>query len=312
MMTLLQQQPLFDLHLDTFGLGYHVAVNGSRVVHDLDLKPGQFAATFPVNHWMHPSDNSVTVNIFPPGEGEPINPRSRLSLTLTIRELNQPEVEFSIPIFNFVAADLETDSETASSLASGHYTLNQTGLVADEQGTIKIDPISKTPRDDYDGAFSWQRDFVLENSLPLWRFFDSERLPNYYEYNDADYEVVLDELFAIYMKIQNALASGDIEPILPMFDERNRETDAAFYKTPGATAARLRELMLEDINSDDVDLARLLPDFLSITLEEGNMRLVSLMREGFTDAIGYNYKGGGSTNYPITLRREDGQWIITR
>ncbi len=79
MMTLLQQQPLFDLHLDTFGLRYHVAVNGSRVVHDLDLKPGQFAATFPVNHWMHPSDNSVTVNIMPPGEGEPINPRLSLS-----------------------------------------------------------------------------------------------------------------------------------------------------------------------------------------------------------------------------------------
>ncbi|MCP4475291.1 MAG: hypothetical protein GY821_12155, partial [Gammaproteobacteria bacterium] len=132
------------------------------------------------------------------------------------------------------------------------------------------------------------------------------------EYSEADYEVVLDELFAIYMKIQNALASGDIEPILPMFDERNRETDAAFYKTPGATAARLREAMLKNISSDDVDLAELLPDYLSITLEEGNMRLVSLMREGFTNAVGYDYKGGGSTSYPITLRREDGQWIITR
>ncbi|MCP4474432.1 MAG: hypothetical protein GY821_07670, partial [Gammaproteobacteria bacterium] len=202
MMTLLQQQPLFDLHVDTFGTKYFVEINGSRVVHDFNPSAGQFAATFPVNHWMHPSDNKIRVTIWPHGKGNPINPSSRLSLTLKIREHNHPEVEFSIPIFNFTAADLEAGSETASSIASGHYTLDKKGLVTDEQGTIEIGLISKNPREKYAGAFSWQRDFTLENSLPLWAFFNSELLPNYYEYSEADYEVVLDELFAIYMKIQ--------------------------------------------------------------------------------------------------------------
>ncbi|MCP4489586.1 MAG: hypothetical protein GY820_20060, partial [Gammaproteobacteria bacterium] len=201
MMTLLQQQPLFDLHVDTFGTAYFIEVNGSRVVHDFDSSAGQFAATFPVNHWMHPSDNKISVTIFPP-KGKKINPSSRLSLILKIRELNHPEVEFSIQIFNFIAADLETGSETTGSLDSGHYTLDEKGLVADDQGSIEITPISARFLKQYAGSVEYQRDFTLENSLPLWAFFNSELLPNYYEYSEADYEVVLDELFAIYMKIQ--------------------------------------------------------------------------------------------------------------
>ena len=89
-------------------------------------------------------------------------------------------------------------------------------------------------------------------------------------------------LFAEYRKVHDALAKKDIDAILPMFEERNRETDMAFYMEPGTTAKRMRESLmstLTDLKNGNLELLELGPRNVDYHLED-NKKIVSLRRTG--------------------------------
>ncbi|WP_188407564.1 hypothetical protein, partial [Agarivorans gilvus] len=126
-----------------------------------------------------------------------------------------------------------------------------------------------------------------------------------------DYDAVVNDLFVEYKKVQDALAANDIDSIMPMFAERNREGDAAFYYEDGGLEKMLNESMHEKINSSDWALSTTQPNEVGITLES-NQKLVSLTLDEDSNAIGFVNSNGTYSSYPMMFRRENGKWILTR
>lgn len=129
---------------------------------------------------------------------------------------------------------------------------------------------------------------------------------------DEQYFSALDHLFVEYKKIQDALSAGNVDSIVSMACERNRETDLAFYLESGTTERRLKASLEDAVQDDNLELAELIPDYVSIRVED-NRRLVRLIRGGETTAVGFNFKSfTGSQSYDFIFRRENGKWIVAR
>ena len=308
-MNILKQEPVFKLSINTFGTKYLVKVNGVTVLREFS-PDGQLTTTIPINHWMHPKQNHFTLYVLPENPGDDFNPHAYVELGLVITENTHRDQEYSLPILHFHGKGAASEQEMQTSMAPGLYDLGA-GVEEKDDGPIQITDLNKAPLADYESAVVYRRQMFAENSLPQWAFFTSDELPDYYAMPDEPFYEAMDSLLVPYMKVQNALASGHIAGILPMFEERNREIDTAFYLEPGSTAQRIKDSMEKNINNPELTLAELKRDYVDITLEE-NRKLVSLHREGFTSAVGFNFKTGGSTNYDMMFRRENGKWVLTR
>ncbi len=124
--------------------------------------------------------------------------------------------------------------------------------------------------------------------------------------------VARDELFIEYEKLQNALVRKDVDSVIAMIGERNREIDMAFYQADGTTEKKIRSSLENAIGDADMELAELSLDYLDIAVED-NHKLVSLVRGGDISAIGFNFKSfSGSLSYDFVFRRQDGKWVLTR
>jgi len=310
-MSLLQNKPLYSVKVDAVGAKYTIRVNGISILREINPR-GQIATILPVNHWMRSGENSIEILAFPDDKNEPFRRDFHLNIALLVRDYSDPDNEYTVATLVFDGKKDEDGSHTAQSSPSGIYASDK-GFEAHPSGDVEVFDVTTTPRDGYDGALDVERIINIPSSLPLWAFFNSDEIPDYNAIEDDDeYEKAFESLYNEYKKIQDAIANKAIESILPMFDERNRETDLAFYREPGTTAAGIREDLLEAAHRADLELVEL--DIGSVgPLVEGDSRIVSLRRNIFNPTIVLNFTEGiGSRRFPIYFRIQDGQWILTR
>jgi len=307
-MSILQREPVFTLEVDAANTRYFIYINGVSV-HKEFSNNGQLTTVLPVNHWMHPAENSVSVEIIPPSSGAPINPSARVKLGLRVHPSGEMHNAQTIATLHFDAAYID-ENPTAKSSPSGRFSSTH-NFEADDSGDITVSDVVMTPMKNYGGALRFKREMIVPSSLPLWAFFESDDLPDYDAMSDEDYDTAMEDLFVMYEKVQSALARGDIERILPMFNERNEETDKAYYLEPGTTAAGIKEDLMDSIANRELELAPLSTNDVAIT-RNLTRKVVSLTRRFDTSAIGYNVKGGGSESYNLIFRKENETWILTR
>ena len=302
-------KPVFELKLESFAVSHFIRVNGKTVFIEFDSF-GQTATTIPLNLWMKSGINTFGIEVLPDEEGEEFNPSSYILATIFVKEngIGQSERVFSL---EFKGGGVKSGNAMESSTPAGVYSSSKK-FGADDGGDIILSNIREIDIVDYKGAKSYGRDINIPSSLPLWAFFQSEDLPNYDEMPDDQYFPALDDLFIEYKKIQDALSIGDVDSIVAMANERNKETDLAFYLEPGTTQKKLKASLKDAIQDDNLVLAELIPDYVSIRVED-NRKLVRLIRGGETTAVGFNFKSfKGSQSYDFIFRRENGKWIVTR
>ncbi len=307
---MLKNKPIFDIKVESFGVSFYLKVNGVSIMKEMDSF-GQISTTLPVNHWMTPGENSIGIIVFPDEEGEKINPNSYVKMELWVQSLGGAAAGHMIASINFSGAGIEKDDATSESSSSGTLS-SEKGFLKDLNGDVDVKAITTKTTPDFEGVLIFNRELVVPSSLPLWKFFDSEKLPDYDEMSDEDYFAALDQLFVEYKKVQDALSVGDVESIVSMARERSLETDLAFYLESGTTERRLRASLKGAVQDDNLELAELHPDYVSIRVED-NRRLVRLIRGGETSAVGFNFKSfTGSQSYDFIFRRENGKWIVAR
>ena len=61
-MSVLHNQPLFKIHVDTYGTKHIININGVSVITDLD-QTGQSESTLPINHLMRSGLNTIEIYI---------------------------------------------------------------------------------------------------------------------------------------------------------------------------------------------------------------------------------------------------------
>ena len=107
-------------------------------------------------------------------------------------------------------------------------------------------------------------------------------------------------------------AHKNIDKIIELFSERNRELDAAYYYKPGTMKVKLSVSLTEAVNNPELKLSDLKTEYLGVYISSGR-KLISLKRDGAQSAIGFDDENsGGSDRYDIIYRKKNGKWLITR
>src|SRR5690625_598140 len=307
-MSVLNHKPLFNLNMEAADARYFIYINGV-VVYKEYHSHGQISMTLPVNHWMHPSENTMAIEVFPEYDGT-VRKSARLKVDLQVHSEDVAGPRHTIATLDFQQSYADEETPTKDSSPQGRFN-SVNGFELSDDGDVWVSEISAHPVAEYEGTVIYQRELKIPSALPLWAFFNSDDLPDYDAMSDDDYYAIRDDLYKSYKHIENAMKNGDIDSILPLFSERSSEIDAAFYFEPGTTQQTLRRSMERIVTSDEHTLLELRPANVIITPEE-NRKLVSLTREAETAAIVYNITGGGSERFHLIFRKQDGEWILTR
>lgn len=308
--SILRNKPVFTLDIHAYNVSFFVSINGVAAYREFD-HDGQVTLTVPVNHYMHPEENRLALEVTPPDEGAPFQTNSNVKVDLNVHEHGDRSNKHRIATLTFEEKHISDGNPNINSSPADRYS-SATGFKPDPQGDVKIEKITTTPRAGYEGALVYERRMTIPNSLPLWAFFNSDDLPNYYTVSDEEYYKALDELVEQYRIIEDVLKGGDVEEIMPFLAERNNETDAAFYFEPGTTEQGIRKDLLASASDKNLELLTLEARSLGIMPEE-NGKIVSLHRADMGPAIALNLiEGRGAYMYPAFFRRENGEWILTR
>ena len=301
-MSILNQKPVFTIDLHAEGTRFQLYLN-SVLVEVQNHSGGQSTYEIPVNHWMRSGKNTLDLIVYPNNKGEDIQPSAVIKSILQVHNFGEQEKHtlggFAFNGANYKEATLDKayqrEVEDFTQVVTGGISVSELGMIEDAP---------------FDGARKYALTFDIPSSIPLWAFFNSDELPNSNTLNDEDYYAVSEELYVILRNLHNHLEQGKVDEVMPLFDERNRETDLAFYKEEGQTERELHSDFTNDIPT--LNMIELDPRS-SLYTSEKNMKLASNFRNGRKNAISGNLKSGpGNLSFPIMFRKQDGKWIITR
>jgi hypothetical protein len=304
--SILNEKPVFELKIYSFGTRYEILVNGITA-HVDDEGEGQVTLKLPVNHWMKSGQNTLELSVYPDAEGTSINEESKVNVELYVRNAGEKE-GYRIGGFAFKGiGHLDKTSYEG-------YRLNPETFERNDEGIIEASDVTEIEDTVFDGVYEFSQTFDIPNNLPLWKFFESDDVPEIV-YED---ESRRDEFWTfskqmvkdLLAPIQEAILMGNLDSVMPLFEERNRETDQAFYKEAGTTEKELRYAFTKNV--EKINLKPLTEKLIGYEYEKG-LKLAGLYGGGRKGAIGGDYKNGsGSLSFPIIFRLEDGEWIITR
>ena len=317
-MSLLFKKPVYRLKVEAFGVSNYIEVNGVIVTFDTGSW-GQTTVTLPVNHLMRSGENTIAFDVLPPKRGEQINPNSHVKIALTVCELTDQKNIYTVATLHFHGTADANKSHTGGSSPSGVFNSTK-GFAPDKDGDVQVFDVTAVARPSYANSWTYTRKIDIPSSLPLWAFFNSEEMPDYQVNLKTDEELdrAIAPLYAEYQKVYGALEKHNVDAIMPMFAERNRELDMAFYLEPGTMEAELRDAFastIKDMKEGNQELVGLRIRSVGFQLET-NKKIASLIRRGMEPAIIINYvnklDGVGSERYPMFFRYQNGKYILTR
>ena len=308
-MSILKKQPVFTVKINTYGVKYILKLNGVTLLRETSSE-SQLTTTLPVNHWMKSGENIMEVQIRPPQKGQEFNPNAKVEYELLVNENSTPDKIYTISNILISGASANNHKTDVSSASGKYDSLNN--FIPSKEGDVSISDISVKEIAKYKGGLTIHRNLNIPSSLPLWRFFNSDDVPNLEAMSDKDYYNELDILLKEYSKVQKAIENNEISSVIPLFNERNSETDTAFYLNKGETEQGIRESLETTANDSGMEILPLSRENVSFTIEQ-NRKLARLSRKGVKAAIALNYKdGSGSQRYQMFFRIQDGKWILTR
>jgi hypothetical protein len=300
-MSILSQNPVFTIDFHGAGTRYQLYLNGVLV--EGNSSGAQSTFDIPVNHWMRSGKNTLDLTVYPNDEGEDISFKSDIKALLQVRNYGERE-NFTLGGFSFDGLKYK------NAVLDKTYQRDIENFEIVEAGGITVSEMTEEHDIHFEGTRAYSLTLEVPSNLPLWEFFESDEIPDFTKISGGEIEVLRAELYKILRNVQDHLEQGKVDEIMPLFAERNRETDLAFYKEKGQTERELHSDFINDI-----------PTLNMITLDsnstgyesEQNLKLTSGFRNGRKNAISGNLKSGpGNLSFPIMFRQEDGEWIITR
>lgn len=311
------KDPYFEVSIHGGNTSFFVGVNGVDIYREFS-RTGQVSATFPVNQFFRNGDNQLSVQVYPAKEEGSINPKAFVTIELWVSPNDNYAEKVKVCDISFKGTGQDEERGVGRSSSTGKFDSTK-NMELSETGDVEVFDIKITEDQvKYKGCLNIVRELNIPNQLPLWGFFEGDALPDYeliYADNPEACFADRHDLFPEYEKIQNALAKKNkkaIDEIMPMFAERNRETDLAFYKEPGTTEKELRADFLRVVKSLNRKLVPLVEKKIGMTRED-NGKLLALTRGVCKSAIVFNYVfNKGATRFNIIFYRKDGAWIISR
>jgi len=306
--SILSEKPYFELSIQVKNVEAHVLVNGIDVFSEVD---GNFVSTeIPINHWLSPRDNDFRVMFRSLNEDGKYGDSAKVDVQLQVSN-DGSGARYPICNLIFNAQILQPGFELDTIMPAVSL-VSSSAFKPGGGGDVIIDEAVLEQEEDFSEFSSIGRKVKMQINIPEWEFFNSDTVPDVNELSDADYEKYRNELLKEYLKIQNAIATKNIASIVNMFDERNKELDAAFFYKPGTMKKKIFEALTDAANDADAELLELLPEYVGF-YSYMTPKLIKLIREDGGAAIAQNFKKAmGSQSFDLIFRYKNGKWILTR
>ncbi len=285
-----------------FGTRYRVYVNGVEVYRE-NSSASQVTTSIPLNQWMRAGDNSLKLIVLPSKKNTPINVKSEVNAELYVHN-DGMEQEYRLGGFNFKGLGYISEADLLE------YRLETELFRLDNEGELLAQDVEIAEDTIFDGVIEYKQILTIPNNLPLWAFFNSDDVINESYLLDEEFWALSAEMRDHLEMIQDKLIAGNIDEVMPLFEERNNELDKAFYYSSGVMEAKLRDSFEEDISQlSMLELKGRNVKYVS----EKNLKLAAILRTQKGAAIVGNFiDSQGSIEFPIMFRKDDGEWIITR
>ena len=310
----LMEKPYFSISLESdLCMGYFL-LNG-QLLYAAEMAPVK--VDLPVNHWIRKGENELMMMLAPVDEQGNFGkfPRNmKCTMTLRVRESGSNSGEnVTIAALKFAAKD---PTGIKGNTPEGRLD-SKNGFAPANKGDVLIGKAKKEPFQE-GGAIVTRSITLPEIGLPEWKFFKSDNITNL---SGVDIEGRLDketsdrlkkELLPIYRKIWSALEARKVEEVLPLFEERNEETDAAFFKKPGDTGTMLAKELKDRASDPNNKLWPITDDNVIIQLYDNN-KLVRLSQNNGKPLLSFDdVKVHVAYHYDVIFRKSGNKWIITR
>lgn len=312
---MLSQKPYITLHIQTSSLPFEVYVNGAPVTAD---ETGSDAdITWPINNMLHPwRENEIAILVWTNELDDGsigFEPGAQATLSVMLQQAGAlQEPGRTIGNLHFEADKLRDARATEGSSPSGRYD-SARDLASSAAGDVVIGAPFVRELNKEVGLLMVARTFVIPLPLPEWEFFSSEQVATLNNGETAQTEVLYSELLAAYEELWKKLKAGELDSVMPYFEERSRNTDRAFFLAAGTTQQRLRSSLQEAMADSSLQLGSLKTDGFW-TLNVGpTQRLMRLVWGDHSSAIirfADKEYAGVATTYPLTFRKQGSRYII--
>jgi hypothetical protein len=311
----LLEKPYFTIYLETSNVFGSIKFNRQLISRERERG---VEVELPVNQWIREGENELSmVVVSHDRKNKKYRENTYVKMSLLVRPSgSDPQHNITLATLEFSGAKANMGNGLEGNAPKGQLN-SKDNFNADPKGDILI---GDATIEDYNkmGDFVSRKVILPKIGLPRWAFFDSDNITNIKSADidfalggQEEHDQLVGEMLPIYAAIWNALQSKNIAAILPLFEERNREYDAAFYREPGTTARLLAESLEEAATSP---IKTLWPIKSTNTQSQvyDNDKLARLRQNNHNALVALNWKGGGSQEYDIILRKKNGRWIITR
>ena len=311
--TVLMDKPYFSMTLDMNACAGFLLLNG-ELLYGAAMMPIKFDT--PVNHLIRKGDNELRMILAPVNEQGQMGDFAktmRCSMTLKVRPSGTSlDDNVTVTALSFTAKD---PTGIEGNTPEGKLD-SKKGFVPAKNGDVKIGKVNKEPFQI--GTIVTRTIALPAIGLPEWKFFKSDDITSLSapdidgQMDDQTRENLKKEILPIYRKIWSALEARDLKAVLPLYEERNKEIDAAFFKKPGETGQRLAKELQEKASDTTIKLFPITEDNVVVRVSDNN-KLVKLTQNNdkalicFTDPV--NHVG---YYYDLILRKSGNKWIITR
>jgi hypothetical protein len=311
---ILTEKPNFSISLESdLCMGY-VLLNG-QLLYAPEMEPVKL--DLPVNHWIRKGENELMMMLAPVDEQGNLGKfarNTRCTMTLRVRQSGSNSGE----IFTIAALKFAAKGHTGIEGNTPEGRLDsKKGFARSSKGDVSIGQARKQPFQEV-GAIVVRTITLPDIGLPEWKFFKSDNIT---ALSGVDIEGRLDEetsgrlkkeLLPIYQKIWSALQAGKVEVVLPLFEERNGEIDAAFFKEPGETGTMLAKELKDRASDSKCKLWPITDDNVIIQLYDNN-KLVRLSQNNGKPLLSFDdVTAHVAYHYDVIFRKSGSKWIITR
>ncbi len=313
--SMLNKKPYFTYRIETKGALYESKING--IVLEKDTRGNALNFEQPVNQYMRTGKNRIGFQLYTRTPEDFDNAKITASLYVNQDGASESEKKL-ISQVTFKASDFaqEKNPQQAIQASMPAVKLDSTNaFLASNNGDVivhtpKIEPSKVRPY-----AFHIYQDIELETPFPLWGFFKADKLEfpdawadfssNVQHYSDTLIKPVYQE----YQNVYDIIKSQNIEQLLTIFEERNREYDIALYYPEGTYNNMLKKALQGDLG-DDNSILKISPmKFATPSVSDGK----EIIRLGNPNIIYFeNEEHSLYSKYPIWFYKKDGKWIISR
>ena len=307
---LLNKDIQYSLRIEGGSTKIQVYINDVNIY--FDYSRGNFSINYPVNKFIRTGKNEIKFKLNANKDQDyKLDKKSNVKVELLVKNFKTRE-EYVVSTLKYTESQ---ENKTIGSTVEGKYS-SLNNFVMDKKGNVQVDiPIIESYSTKFGnivGGVIVSQNVYFETAYPKWKFLDSEdiiekrmELYTIEELIKFKERPDIKELYNIYTKIHTALKNKNAESIIDMFEERNTETDIAWNDKEGSAKASLLEGLKDASEDDNNEIIEFIHEKRAYFIED-NLKLI------YIPAISWNKKTGGSREFTMRFRRENGKWILTR